>query len=239
MEFNWKHHLILGFFLSLMIQYFYLTKFIFWLIGTVLHEGGHLFFNLLTACPALPTIRLDGHAACVSRSQIFFVAIIIWLIFIYNIYVNHKEDKHNLKLFFIVSSIIYPIISFVPTIKLFLLLLAGHGTEIIIAGVFFFRVKTGLLVQNEIDRLLNSTLAWYLIITNLVFAFSVSFIDSARAKYYSGGSFGLTNDFVRISNDITGLDISFVLIPFFLITLTILPVSLYIAHIMIPEKTIK
>ncbi len=191
-----------------------------------------MFFSIFTGCPAIPAIRLDGHAMCMHRPQILIMAIGIWVIIIMAV----MQYEKIVGVFKYPIIVIYPLVAFIPWLRDLFHLFAGHLAEISIAGVFIWRGLTGKAVQNVGDRIASGILGWFLIFRNGWLFFSISFFSTSRAKYYSHGSFGLDNDLVRIARDYFSLPVSAIAIPLMILTILV-PVLAYLIAIRTVPKS--
>ena len=73
-------------------------------------------------------------------------------------------------------------------------------------------------------------MAWYLLLENLWLCGRLMFSPAGRAWYRGSGSFGLTNDYVRVANDLLGTSLETVAAGMFLVGLAVLPLSLLLAR---------
>ena len=79
-----------------------------------------------------------------------------------------------------------------------LIVYMGHGMELLMAGIFLYRATTGVALEREYERPIYSTLAFYLIIDNIIF--SINLISNQAFRYlYENDVRQLVNDFKHIA----------------------------------------
>jgi len=101
--------------------------------------------------------------------------------------------------------------------------------ELTLAGVFFWRGWTGWLVGGTLDRIATAAVAWYLTLNNAYLCYGIAYVPAIRNKYYSSGSFGLTNDYVRIAEECFRCPIKFVVLPMLAVAVAVPVVSIWMA----------
>ena len=83
-------------------------------------------------------------------------------------------------------------------------LAAGHLAEFGFACMCLFRALSGGYTDSRAERGLWGMLGWYLLGRNLWLCWGLVSSSGARALYHSNGSFGLTNDYIRLADDALG-----------------------------------
>lgn len=229
-------HLISGGILFILLASFQVGHYIQWFITTIIHESGHLFISLYSGCPALPAIRLDGHGACLSVSQNIPLTILIFLMLCPLCKKMVGMGSKMLQIFSVFLMTLFLLLAFIPSFRHILRLYAGHGNELIFAIIFFIKAFTGLTSSGGADRTVSAAMGWYITVRNLKLTFGILFNSQIRAAYYVGGSFGLTNDYIRISNFFNGLDMIWVLLPIILLALAVIPLSGILSWLILKEK---
>ena len=193
-----------------------LLKYMGWFLASLCHEAGHAAAAWAMGCPAVPAIRLDGHAAAVhgEQSRIFATCVLIAIA----IYAWRMRSKALGAV-----ALAYPVFAFTGVRDAFFLL-AGHLSEIAFAGVFFWRALVGGFTQTRAERVAYGACAWYLVLGNIWLAGGLIFSDSVRAWYRGSGSFGLENDYLRLAKS---LHVGVGVVAFFmlLVALAALPVA--------------
>ncbi|MBF2054948.1 MAG: hypothetical protein IGS03_15990 [Candidatus Sericytochromatia bacterium] len=201
----------------------YLIKTIGWFFSSVVHEMGHTLSAWYLGHFALPALRLDGHAATVHFDQSLWITLPVWAFLIAASVYFWKVKARLLMFSFGALALSYPLLAFTLLQEL-VFLMGGHGGEMIIATVFFWRALVPGKVLEE-ERTLYAALAWYLWFQNLILNGSLFLSAKSRAWYLSNGSFGLENDWVRLAQHF-GWSLSFLAFVIFVICVVIPPLGL-------------
>ncbi len=197
-------------------------RFMGWFLTALVHEMGHTVAAWFFGCPAYPAIRLDGHAAAFHQEQSVMLALVVWGLLCLAVW--KLAGRRRLRIAMIALTAVYPLIAFTGA-KEVVHLLAGHLSELVFATVFFWRALTGWFVKKEAERPLYAALGWIWSVGAVVLFASLLFSDSGRQAYLSGGSFGLTNDLVRVAR-ILGVSLGATAFPMLLLALLPLPLAL-------------
>lgn len=192
-----------------------------WFLTSLFHETGHVVVAWFFGHPAVPAIRLDGHAAAVHGEQQFFLCILVLGSLGYLVYQFRQHKK--LRVVFGAIALLYPLFAFTGA-KEVLHLVGGHVGELTIAAVFFTRAISGGFTHSSAERGLYATVAWYLYGKNLYLCAGLAGSEEMRAWYRSSGSFGLKNDYIRLG-DLMGWSLSNVGALMLLVSLTALPIA--------------
>jgi len=191
-------------------------RFMGWLLSSLVHETGHCAAAWAAGCPAIPAIRLDGHAAAVhgEQSTVFALGVLLGLGYF-------AWRKRSVLLGAL--ALLYPLLAFTG-LRDVIFLLAGHLSEIAFGGVFFWRALVGGFTQSRPERALYATCAWYLVLSNVWLSGGLMFSEGMRQWYHGSGSFGLTNDYLVLARSLqTGLGT--IAFPMLLVALAALPVA--------------
>ena len=81
------------------------------------------------------------------------------------------------------------------------ILFMGHGTELAIAGIFFYRALSGSAVIHSIERPFYAAIAFFIVLSNLSFAYGFITSPLARIAYEDAKGGGHWMDFSRIAED--------------------------------------
>ena len=131
----------------------------------------------------------------------------------------------------------WPLFTFVEGMREVGFLLSGHLGELTFAGIFLWRARTGEAVTHEAERPLYACLGWFLLVRNIVLTAGLTFTESARSLYMTTGSFGLTNDYIRVARDWLHMPLQAVTGFMLLIALAVFP--LVLAFTWCPEERAK
>jgi hypothetical protein len=193
---GWKH-LALGLGLSLLFTVTPTLRFMGWLLGSLFHETGHVAFAWFVGCPAFPAISLEGHAAAFHQDPHATVRLAVAAGLVFAAWGSLATGRWRGLAFGLLFA--WPFLAFARPLREIGFLLSGHLGELVFAGVFLWRARTGGHVEREAERPLYACVGWFLIGRNAVLSFGLAFVPAARAAYHGNGSFGLANDYVRVA----------------------------------------
>lgn len=214
----------LGLLLAPVLASLPLLQYVGWFLASLVHETGHCVSGWTFGLPAVPAIRLDGHAAAVHGEQkLLLVAVVQGLLgwIAWSLRYRPRGRLVATGIF-----LLYPVLAFTEAREL-IHLLAGHAGELVFAGVFFYRALSGGFTESVAERVTYAMCAWYLLGRNLVLDFGLMTSESARAAYVGAGSFGLTQDFVRAGR-LLGWPLSGVGALMLLLSLLTLPLAWWV-----------
>ncbi|MFV1960013.1 MAG: hypothetical protein ACC662_11450 [Planctomycetota bacterium] len=198
MPVGWKY-LVLGMALALVFTISPALRFMGWFVGSLFHETGHVIFAWFVGCPAWPAISLRGHAAAFHQAQSGFVLAMVGLALLLGTVLAWRHDRWKLPM--VALLVAWPLLAFVRGPREVGFLLSGHLAEMMFAGIFLWRARTGKAIEHEAERPLYACLGWFLLARNLVLTLGLTFTASARDWYLQSGSFGLTNDYLRVATE--------------------------------------
>ena len=131
---------------------------------------------------------------------------------------------------FSLAALVYPLLAFTSA-KEIVFLLGGHLGELAFAGVFFWRALSGGFTNAVGERIAYSTVAWYFVGCNVWLSAGLIWSLEIKLWYANSGSFGLTNDYIRLADNILGWRLETVAALMLLVTMATLPVSLLICRL--------
>jgi hypothetical protein len=200
-----------------------LLGFMGWFLASLVHEMGHSALAWLCGMPSMPAIALDGHAAAVhSDQQLFLVAMLVLVV----VTTGWRLLAGRARVIALTAfAVLYPVIAFTGVREL-LFLAAGHAGELAFATLALWKALDGGFTDSRTERLCYGTLGWYLLGKNVLLAFGLATSASSRAWYAENGSFGLTNDYLRIAGDLLGWRLESVAWLALLASLAVLPAAL-------------
>lgn len=170
-----------------------------WFLASLVHEMGHAAFAWFCGMPAVPAIALDGHAAAVHGEQSLFLVFSIAIAFGMVAWRFLRGVPRVFALAMIAFG--YPALV-LSDAKEVLHLLAGHAGELAFATLSLWKTLDGGFTRSRAERLLYGTVGWFLLDKNVRLCWLLMHSESARADYMSSGSFGMTNDYLRVAEDI-------------------------------------
>lgn len=199
-----------------------------WILSAIIHEGGHTIYSWVVGCPAAPAINLTGHALTISTSQqplivLIVMGLLIWLLV-------EAFRRRTMRPAAIALLVLYPLFAYQPTLKALGHLLSGHLAELLIGGIFLWQARTGLFTHDKVDRAAYAIAGWYLVFSNAWLCFGLAFVPSRLQTYYTSGSYGLTNDYVRAADHLLHVSIKAVVLPMCLFALLVPALALWTAR---------
>lgn len=192
-----------------------------WLLCSLVHEIGHTAAALFVGCSAVPAIRLDGHAMTQHGPQHLPVALATWVALGFLAWRCRRRKPWLVT--FAAMGLLYPLLAF-TYLEDVVHLLGGHLGELVFAGIFFWRALSGGFTSARGERLAYATCAWYLVGCNLWLSAGLIFSVEVRHWYASSGSFGLSNDYIRLADQVLGWPLGAVAGIMLLASLAVLPV---------------
>ena len=178
-----------------------ILSFMGWLLAGLVHEMGHAAAAWLCGMPAFPAISLEGHAAAMHSGQIAVLTLFVTFALCFLAWRMLHGRTRWIACGAIALS--HLALSFSGAREL-LHLLAGHAAELGFACMCLFRALSGGFTSSRTERALHGTLGWYLLGSNVSLCWGLLTDRGARALYHSSGSFGMTNDYIRVADDVLG-----------------------------------
>jgi hypothetical protein len=199
-----------------------LLGFMGWFLASLVHEMGHAGFAWLCGMPAFPAISLEGHAAAIHGEQAKPAVAMIaaglawgaWRLF-----------SGPVRVAAIAAALVlYPLLA-LSGARDVLHLLAGHAGELAFATLALWKALDGGFTDSKVERALYSTVGWFLLGKNAVLCWGLMRSESARADYMTSGSFGFTNDYLRLAEDLLFWRLESVALLMLVATLAVLPLA--------------
>jgi len=219
-------YLLAGGGFALTLTFLPILDYVGWFFASLCHETGHCIAAWLAGCPAVPAIRLDGHAAATHLAQSKALCVVIWAGI--GALAWHFRDRRRGVWVFGMIALLYPVFAF-TSLRELIFLLAGQTGELAFAGVFFWRGLVGGFTQSKAERALYLGCAWYLLASNVALNAGLAFDAAARNGYRENGSFGLTNDFIRAARHL-GVSLEAVGFWMLVVSLTVFPLSWWLSR---------
>jgi len=198
-----------------------------WFVSSLTHELGHATVGWLLGCPSFPAISLSGHAAAFHRPQVLALVGVIAFGLGWGAWHIEPRRVRVVALILVVGTYLAVALT---SIREVLFLLGGHSGELVIATVFLWRTMTGGFTAHLAERVLYGTLGGYLLGSNLILTAQLMLSESARRAYASSGSFGLTNDYVRLADHVFGIPLPLVGAIMTCAGLAVIPLAFFFAR---------
>ena len=219
--------LALGAVLAPVFTFTPLLRYMGWFLGALVHETGHCAFAWAAGCPAYPAINLGGHGVAIHGEQVAWLCLILWFA-LASLAWQSRHRRRGLWLFGGLA-LVYPLYAFTG-LREFFFLAGGHMGELIFATVFFWRALVGGWSRSNAERVTYAACAWYLLGRNLWLTGGLMWDEGVQAWYQSGGSFGLTNDYIRLAKDVMGVGLGAVAFLMFVVALGVLPLAWWLSR---------
>jgi hypothetical protein len=194
-----------------------------WFLASLVHEMGHAGLAWLCGMPAVPAIALDGHAAAMHGEPMAPLALTIWATLVAGTW-RLLEGRARIVATALVA-LGHPLLAFTG-LREVVHLLAGHGAELAFAALALWKALDGGFTRSRVERALYSTVGWMLLGRNASLCLGLIRSEAAREEYRGNGSFGLTNDYLRVSEEILGWPVERVAASMLLAALLVLPAAL-------------
>ena len=89
-----------------------------------------------------------------------------------------------------------------------------------------WKTLDGGFTDSRLERGLYGTVGWFLLGSNVRLCLGLMFDASSRVAYAENGSFGLTNDMLRVADEVLGSRLQSVAFLVLLASLAVLPAAL-------------
>jgi len=144
--------------------------------------------------PAIPALRLEegGVTFRLNRSVLMLgVLYSIWGFLLW----RNRQNRRAMIMVGIVAAV-YTVLA-VSGLDQAVVLVSGHATQLLLAGVFLYRAWSGAAVVVSAERPLYAALGLQMVWIQLSFAYRILFNSDERWRYIERD--GGNNDFVRLS----------------------------------------
>ena len=200
-----------------------LLGFMGWFLASLVHEMGHAAVAWILGMPAVPAISLEGHAAAVHSEPSLPLALLVWGGLAAAAWRLIAGRPRWIALAAVV--VLYPALAFTRAGEC-LHLLAGHGGELAFATLALWKALDGGFTESRVERGLYGTVGWHLLGKNVILCGGLLFSSSSREAYAENGSFGLTNDMIRVAEDVLGWRLQSVALLVLVASLGVVPAAL-------------
>jgi hypothetical protein len=184
---------------------------------------GHAACAWLCGMPAIPAISLDGHAAAVHSEQEMPLVIMIAAALAFAVWRCFEGRMRWIAL--AIVGVVYPAIA-LTSAKELVHLLAGHGAELAFATLCLWKTLDGGFTDSRLERGLYGTVGWFLVGKNAWLCWGLMNSADARSQYQENGSFGFTNDYIRVAQDVVHCPLQHVAFAMLVASVLVLPAAL-------------
>jgi hypothetical protein len=193
---------------------------------TLVHEMGHAMFGWLFGYPSFPAFDVlwgGGVTLHIDRHPVLLAVIFTGILALLYVY---RANRTTLALLVGLLGI-YALLAFTSLHSLIIVFM-GHGTELLIAGIFLYRALSGRAVVHAVERPLYAVIGFFLVFSDLGFAYRLIGSASFREEYTCAKGGCIDMDFVRIATEHLHVKLASVA-GFFLVCCLIVPVVAFLA----------
>ncbi len=222
-----RRALLVGGSLALVCVALPFPRFVFGHLTILVHEFGHFATNWIFGYPSIPAFDfLHGGGVTIHQSRHPGVMAVIYVGFGLGVFHLRSHRKAMAALAGIAAA--YSLAAFTPVHEL-LQLAMGHGTELIIAGIFLHRAISGESIQIRAERPAYAFAAIFILLYDVHFASGLLFSQERRVEYEMAKGGGSWMDFSQIAESYLGTDVRMVA-GIFLLCCALPPLACFILH---------
>jgi hypothetical protein len=200
-----------------------LLKHIFNTLMILVHEMGHMIFGWVLGYPSAPAFDLTyGGGVTLHTDRSTLLLIVIYALLAFLVFSFRKNTR---ALIFLLTIMLVHFALTITSLNQVLILFMGHGTELLIAGIFFYRALSGAAVVHSVERPLYAAIAFFIMFSDISFSYRLMTSPFARAEYADAKGGGHWMDFSRIAIDHLHVNLTSIALVFFLCCLITLPVG--------------
>ncbi|MHB8793463.1 MAG: hypothetical protein ACYC6O_09030 [Thermoleophilia bacterium] len=205
-----------GFAAALIVSLFPLLQYIFSFFSILVHEMGHALAGWLFGYPSIPSFDFFyGGGVTLHQDRFVFLNGVVFLLLAVLVYMF--RDSRARMLMVAAGAAVYALLAFTVWHEVLIVAL-GHGTELIIAGIFIYRAASGSAILQKAERPVYAFIGFLIVIQNLVFNYRLIANTTFRFEYeYAKG--GMEMDYSRLAYEY--IHVSLITIAKFFLVMTI------------------
>jgi hypothetical protein len=205
--------LLAGFLLAIFVLRSGWLTFLFHPLITIIHELGHTIVGWAFGYPSIPAFdfQYGGGVTIHEEDRKIAIVIVVFLALGFLVYRCRKSRTTVVVLLFLAA--LYSWTAFTDVHQI-LGLFMGHGTELIIAGIFLYRAISGSAILEALERPLYAFVAFFILFEDIRFSYQLSTSQVHRIMYEDAKGGGHWMDFSRISEEFLGVELSTVAVAF-------------------------
>jgi hypothetical protein len=187
-----------GFIAALAVSLVPLLTYIFSFFEILVHEMGHALAGWFFGYPSIPSFDFFyGGGVTLQQGRFILLTGVVLLLFVILAY---RARRHTLMLLTVAATaVIYALLAFSRWHEMLIIAL-GHGTELIIAGIFLYRAMSGSSILRRAERPVYAFLGFFVVIYSVEFNYRLITDTSFRFEYEYARD-GMEMDFVRLANE--------------------------------------
>jgi hypothetical protein len=184
---------------------------------------GHAIFGWLFGYPSFPAFDVMwGGGVTLHTQRSTLLCIVIYAGFA-GLFWMYRKNRGTLIVMTILV-LIYSVCAF-TRIHSILILFMGHGTELVIAGLFIYRSLSGRAVIHAAERPLYGIIGFFIVFADIGMAYKLLTNLSYREDYLEAKGGEMEMDFLVIARDYLHSDMASVVIVFLVCCLACLVLS--------------
>ena len=169
-------------------------------LGALVHEFGHCFFMTIYGTLAIPSFGfLAGGAFAMGIADISGIQFLLFTGLGYMIWLN-REKPVGIAVFTLIG-LVYGFTYYSEKWSELTVLYMGHGMELFIGGIFFYRALSGYAVNHGLERIAYMLCTISLFAQNFNFSHQLAHDHQYLAEYELGRENGMLNDFFRMHSE--------------------------------------
>jgi hypothetical protein len=181
--------------------------FLFHPLITIIHELGHTVVGWVFGYPSIPAFDFQYGGGVTIHEEDRKVAIVLVMYAILGYLAYRYRGNRTTVGALLLSGALYSWIAFTD-MHLILGLFMGHGTELIIAGIFLYRAMSGYAILEALERPLYAFGAFFILFEDIRFSYRLTTSQVHRIMYEDAKGGGHWMDFSRISEQFLRVELS-------------------------------
>ncbi|MBI5870367.1 MAG: hypothetical protein HZB44_05325 [Actinobacteria bacterium] len=205
-----------GFAAALIVSLLPFLQYVFSFFSILVHEMGHALSGWLFGYPSIPSFDFYyGGGVTLHQNRLIFLAGAVLLLFAI---LGFMVRESNAKLLLVAAgAAAYAFLAFTLWHEVLIIAL-GHGTELIIAGIFIYRAASGSAILQKAERPVYAFIGFLIIVQNLMFNYRLITSTTFRFEYeYAKG--GMEMDYSRLAYEYLHLSLASVATLFLVMTI--------------------
>lgn len=181
------------------------VSFVLQVLGTIVHEFGHAAVAWLYGYPSIPAFDLTyGGGVTVHQARSVLLLGMVYAAFGMVGYV-WRRNRYALAALVLVAFI--HAATAATQAHQVLITMAGHGFELMFAGIFLYRAMSGWACLYRVERPMYACLGYFLVFYNMRLAYRLMVSPLHRKLYENAKGGGHWMDFSRIAEEFLHVDL--------------------------------
>jgi hypothetical protein len=192
-------------------------------IRTFIHEFGHTVACWFFAHPSAPSFNIaTGGGMTVYDDRNNWLLAGIFAVFLLMLFLYRKN---RLTVSLLLAGAITYIMLLATDVHEIVILLSGHGAELLVAGILMYRVLGDRRIVGKLQRPAYALTGCFILLQGATFSYQLFTSHVYRHSYEVTKGAGFEMDFTRIAHDFLGVEVRYIALAFFILTLLVPMVS--------------